>query len=234
MTFGKFIICKKCQTPNQLSKLNCTQCSAILRERVVNLDFLMIFTKLIESPSKGFYNIILAEHKNFISLFFFFFLLKMCLLHLSLISVLGKEIDSTLSVLFYLIFIICITTVVLVTALKYIFAFYGISVKYKDYFALVIFSTFPFIFSSTLLILLETAVFGNYLFSISPSPFEIKPLLAYIFLVLEILILTWTIFLFIKSMHTLTNKIFPAVAIGVINFLILIILPHIIFLNLSL
>ncbi|MHC1737223.1 MAG: YIP1 family protein [Ignavibacteriaceae bacterium] len=234
MTFGKFVICKKCNSPNQLSKLNCIKCSSILRERVVNLDFSVVFTSLIENPSKGFYKIILAEHKNYISLFFFFFLLKMFLFQLSLSSFLGKELDSTINVLIIFTLIVVLTTVILTAFLEYIFKLFGIRIKFKDYFALLIFASFPFIFSSILLTLLELAVFGGYLFSIYPSPFEIKPFLAYLFLVLEIIILIWTLVLFVISINTLTDKIFAAIIIGIINFMVLVILPHIISLNISL
>lgn len=232
MKSGNYIICNKCKKPNQLSELNCTNCSFILRDRVVNLDFLKIFISLVENPSKGFYHIVIAEHKNFITIFYSFFLLKMFLINLSLMNILGKDIQSKINHLLYFTIILLSVTILLALILKSILKLGEIRIRLKDYFAIISFSTFPFIFSFLLLTILEIAVFGDYLFEVSPSPFEIRPFLAYIFLILEIIIILWTFILFVISMHTLIKNKFLSFIFGIFNFCIILVVPHIIIIKL--
>jgi hypothetical protein len=81
-----------------------------------------------------------------------------------------------------------------------------IETRIKDIFSLLGYSTFPLILSLIILFPLELSVFGEYLFQISPGPFEIKASLAYTFLIIEILLLIWHLILSTKALNIITNK----------------------------
>ena len=58
----------------------------------------------------------------------------------------------------------------------------NIPLRFKDTFALIIYSQIPYLFGLIILFPLELVIFGDYLFSKNPSPFTIKGTLAYLFL----------------------------------------------------
>lgn len=228
---GRFIICKKCKAQNQLSSLNCLNCSQILRDRVVNLDFLKIVSLLIENPVKGFNYIILSENKNFITLFLFFFIFKTSLLNYSISPYLGLYIRYFPLTLFYTVIITILLIVFIIILTKFLLRLILVKLRIKDYFALIIYPLFPFFFSLVLLSLLELAVFGNYLFEISPTPFEIKPALAYIFVIFEILLLLWSLVLYVIAFQRIIQSKLLSAVIGVIGFFIIVVLPHLVLFN---
>jgi hypothetical protein len=74
----------------------------------------------------------------------------------------------------------------------------------------------PHVFGIIFLFVLELVVFGDYLFSVNPTPFVVKGLIAYLFLGAEILLILWSVFLSFTALKNQTDSIF----IGILTTLI--------------
>jgi len=199
------VVCPNCNSENPFFNSICSDCRTYLRDRVYNLDFWSITSLIIETPSKAFKRIIFSEHKNFIFFILLFISLKFLIearfismisfgnfqstveLHISYFTMLGV----TLS--YFLIFSILYSKAG--TAFE-------ITIRFKDTFALIIYSQLPYLFGLVVLFTLELVILGDYLFSKNPSPFTIKTTLAYLFFTLEILIIIWSAFLLFKAFLT--------------------------------
>ena len=72
-------------------------------------------------------------------------------------------------------------------------------IRFKDTFALIIYSQIPFLFGLFILFPLELVILGDYLFSMNPTPFIIKGSITYFFLAIEIGLVIWSIFLVFQS-----------------------------------
>jgi hypothetical protein len=86
----------------------------------------------------------------------------------------------------------------------------------KDIFSILSYSLVPYLFALIVLFPLELFFFGQYLFSRNPSPFVIKETTAYVMLVLEILMVVWSLFLMIMALFTLTKNKFYSVTMGIL------------------
>ena len=203
------ITCPNCKTDNPFYNSICINCKTYLRDRVYNLDLWSVINLIIESPSKAFRIIIFAEHKNFI----FFILLLLCLKYLintrfiSMIT-LGEFQSSVGLQISYLIVLGCSVTFFLLFAYFYstIGRMNNIYIRTKDTLALIIYSQTPLLFGLIILFVLELVVLGDYLFSLNPDPFAIKGLIAYLFLILEIGIIVWSMFLLFKAFQTQSQQ----------------------------
>lgn len=203
------VICPNCKTENPFFNFICNNCRVYLRDRIFNLDLWSTVSSIIETPSKAFKTIILSEHKNFIFFILIFIGLKY-LINVRFISMLSLgEFRSTIGLQYsYLI--------VLGAALIYFLSFSifytvvgkrnDIYLRFKDTFAIIIYSQIPYLFGLVLLFTLELVLFGDYLFSKNPTPFIIKGFLAYLFLILEVGIIIWSIFLIFKAFLTQSQK----------------------------
>jgi hypothetical protein len=83
-----------------------------------------------------------------------------------------------------------------------------INIRFKDTLALIIFSQIPFLFGLLVLFTLELVIFGDYLFSLNPTPFTIKGSLTYFFLMIEIGLVIWSIFLVFKAFIAQSQQLF--------------------------
>jgi len=81
-----------------------------------------------------------------------------------------------------------------------------INIRFKDTLALIIYSQIPVLFGLFILFPLELVIFGDYLFTLNPTPFILKGNIAYFFLVLEIGLILWSIFLIIKAFITQSQQ----------------------------
>jgi hypothetical protein len=194
------VICPNCKTENPFFNFVCTNCRVYLRDRISNLDLWSTVSSIIETPSKAFKTIILSEHKNFIFFILFFIGLKY-LINARFLSMLSlSEFRSTLG-LQYSYLIVLGATLIYFLSFSILYSVVGkrndIYLRFKDTFAIIIYSQIPYLFGLVLLFTLELVLFGDYLFSKNPTPFIIKGFLAYLFLILEVGIALWSIFLVI-------------------------------------
>ena len=207
------IACKKCSIINPLYTSICENCGAFLRERVVNIDLFKTTGQLIEDTRLAFKQILFAENKNFIIFITIFLAIKNLILarffSVPELGVEGVRISFVVSYLITLAF-----TLVLFGGFaaiqKFLYNQLHINVRYKDIYALDIYSFIPLILSLIFIFPVELVVLGGDIFSNNPNPFQIKPTVAYILGGFEILLFVWSILLLTKSMILITGKyIFP-------------------------
>jgi len=204
------ITCSNCASENPPYAYTCKNCNSYLRERVFNIDLWKVVGLLIESPKKGMETIVFSEHKNFISFLVILIAVKLLvnIRFISLISI-GSFNHSTSLYLSYLI----VLGVFLVYLILFSICFTSInkllriSTRFRDNFALFTYSLLPNVFGIIILFILELVVFGEYLFSINPSPFVIKGFIAYIFAGAEIMIIVWSIVLYYKVFKFQTDSL---------------------------
>jgi len=202
------VVCPNCKTQNPFYNSICFNCRYYIREKIINLDLFSLIASLIESPTKAFRTIIFSEHKNFT----LFILLLVCIKYLinaRFVSMLTKnEFQSTVGLeISYLI----VTGITLVAFLLFSFLYTSIgrrkdiSLRFKDTLAALIYSQIPYVIGLLVLFILELVIFGDFLFSINPTPFVIKGFISYLFLLLEISVIIWSAVLVFKGFHTQTN-----------------------------
>jgi len=203
------VTCPNCNFKNPFYNSVCSICKFYIRDRIYNIDLWTALSSLIESPTKAFRTIIFSEHKNFI-LFILFFVSIKYLINARFIAMMSKgEFQSTIGLQYsYLIvFGIVIIYFLLFTFLYKFFAKLNeIKVRFKDTFAIIIYSQLPLLLGLFILFPLELVIFGDYLFSLNPTPFIIKGNIAYFFLVIEVGLILWSIFLIIKGLITQSQQ----------------------------
>jgi len=218
------VSCPNCKSENPFYNSICSNCKTYLRDRVYNLDLWSVLSSIIETPSKAFRNIIFAEHKNFIFFIFLLLCLKI-LINTRFVSMITLgEFQSSVSLhISYLIVFGC--SVIYFMVFAYFHNVVGrinnIYLRIKDTLALIIYSQIPLIFGLVILFILELVILGDYLFSLNPNPFAIKGLIAYIFLVLEIGIIIWSMFLLFKAFQIQSQNLTFSLISGILFFVLL-------------
>jgi hypothetical protein len=204
------VTCSNCSTENPLYAYICENCNSFLRERVFNIDLWKVVGLLIESPKKGMEQIVFSEHKNFISFLLILIATKLLIdtRFISLISI-GTFNPSTSLYLSYLL----VLGIISVYLILFSFCFtlvnksLQITTRLKDNYALLTYSLLPNVFGLIFLFIIELVVFGEYLFSINPTPFVIKEITAYIFAGAEILLIVWSVVLSFKAFKVQTDSL---------------------------
>lgn len=200
--------CKKCNHINPAYKNICSECKSYLRERVVNIDLWNTIQQIIETPAQAFKQIIFAEHKNFI-IFITFFIAVKNLVIIRYLSVPDLGLNGVTSP-----FVLSLTlTAVLTFLLLGTFAFIQIKIfnrrnvnlRFKDIYAINVYSFIPYIFGLVFIFPVELIVLGGDIFSNNPYSFEIKPLITYILIAFELITILWSFFLIFKSLLTITS-----------------------------
>ena len=203
------ITCSNCSAENPPYAFTCKNCNSFIRERVFNIDLWNVIGLLIESPKKAFELIVYSEHKNFISFLLIFIAVKMLVntRFISLIS-LGTFNPSTSLYLSYLIIlgILVVYLILFSFCVTYINKLLQITTRFRDNFAVLTYSLLPNVFGIIFLFIIELVVFGEYLFSINPTPFVIKGITAYIFAGAEILLIVWSVLLSFKAFKVQTDN----------------------------
>ena len=218
------IVCKSCNTENPFYELTCQNCKSYLRERVYNIDLWKLLEDLVASPTKAFTKIIHSEQKNFILFIIVLGAIKFLINSVILFIANKENVLGSQSILRnYFVILLAVSFILLFFTYKIKFSnkFLGNLTRSKDIFAILSYSLMPNVFALVLLFPLEVIFFGGYLFSNNPSPFIIKENEAYIFLILEFLMIVWTIFLSIMAIYTLTKNKFYSIFMGMLFNIIL-------------
>ena len=214
------VICKNCSEKNPLYAHICSKCKYFLRDKVYNVDIWVTIGQIIESPTKAFLKIIFAEHKNFIVFLTIFFALR--ILVLSRFTSLFFTDSSTSAAPIIISYLISLTaSAIIYFVLSYISSVvlnrWEYIVRFKDVYSLNIYSNIPNILALFILLPIELIVFGNYLFSNNPNPFQVKETFAYILSSFELGIILWSVILNYKAMKTLINNNSAALLISSIH-----------------
>ncbi|NNG27794.1 MAG: hypothetical protein HKM87_09735 [Ignavibacteriaceae bacterium] len=207
------VTCPNCSSENPYYKFTCSNCNSFIRDRISNLDLWNITGKLIESPVTAFRQIIYSDHKNYI-LFILFFVVIKFLIDARFISLLTIGRFTTITSLPVSFLLILLSLTVLLFSFTFIFtrinSSSGFSTRFKDIFSLLTYSQLPHVFGLAVLFPIELIIFGDYIFSLNPSPFAIKELIAYTLLSVEVLLILWSVFLSVTAFYVHFHKVIPA------------------------
>ncbi|RKY93203.1 MAG: hypothetical protein DRQ01_05300 [Ignavibacteriae bacterium] len=213
------VTCPDCSSENPYYKLTCSNCNSYIRDKISNLDLWNITSKLIENPVNAFQKIIYSDHKNFIFFILFFVSIKFLIntRFLSLLTIGRFTTTTSLPVSFILILSFLVTYLVLFAFIfSRINSSSGFSTRFKDIFSIVSYSQLPHVFGLVVLFPIELIIFGDYIFSLNPSPFVIKETIAYTLLTVESLLILWSVFLSITAFYTHFRKVIPALVSALI------------------
>ena len=224
------ITCKKCSTVNPAFTSICTNCKSYLRERIVNIDLWKTIGQLIEDPVNAFKQIIFAENKNFI-IFITLFIAVKNLIIARFISVpaIGKDGVETSFVISYA--LILLVTIIIFSGFTFVekalFKRIKINLRFKDIYAVNVYSFIPVTLSLIFVFVVEVVVLGGDIFSNNPNPYQIKPTISYILSGFEILVILWSIMLIFKNIKYISGKIFFSFLLTTIFLIILVIAYYI-------
>jgi hypothetical protein len=203
------ITCLNCKSENPFYRATCTNCKSYLRDRVYNLDLWKTIALLIENPAQAFRLIVFSEQKNFI-IFILIFAAPKYLINSRFAAMLTlREFQSTTGLLISLILVLAV-----ITAFVFLYALiftltartFSLQTRFKDNLAILSYVQIAHVLGLFVLFPVELIIFGDYIFSINPSPFVIKELLAYILLCVELLVILWSIFLSFFAFYTQTKN----------------------------
>ncbi|AFH49294.1 Hypothetical protein IALB_1586 [Ignavibacterium album JCM 16511] len=225
MSYRNEIPCSNCGSLNFDFEYKCKNCKSFLRERIVNIDLGETLLRLIDSPSEAFYKIKFSEHKNYV--LFIALLLSIRFLIISrFISVPFVHNEIELSLLLSLGISILLTFIVLMLISfisSKIFALKKIKTRFRDIFSVITYSFVPSLLSIFILFPIELVFYGEYLFSNNPYPYQIKESIFYFLLILEILMILWSIFLLTIGLNVFLKSRFLSFILSISIWIIILV-----------
>ncbi|MDR3610800.1 MAG: YIP1 family protein [Ignavibacteriaceae bacterium] len=215
------IICKSCNAENPFYEVICINCHSYLKERIFNIDLWRTIEELIVTPVNAFRRIIQSEHKNFITLMFILAALKLFINSIFISLVFFKNdraINYFVTRFFYFTCGMLLLFLVITLLSLLIIKVGGVKTRFNDLFALFTYSLMPYSFAAIILFPIEIIIFGEYLFSVNPSPYVIKSTLAWILTGLEFLLILWSLFLTASGIFAQTKSMkFSVVSSVIVN-----------------
>jgi hypothetical protein len=116
---------------------------------------------------------------------------------------------ASVSLIFSLILMILITTV-LTSSFSFIqnilYSRKNITLRFQDFYAVNVYSFIPYLFGLIFIFPVELIVLGGDIFSNNPYSFQIKPLISYILIGVELITIIWSFFLIFKSILVVSEK----------------------------
>jgi hypothetical protein len=211
----EYIKCKKCNYLNPAYKNICSECKSYLRERVVNIDLWNTTQLIIEDPHKAFKQIIFSEHKNFIVFITFFIGMKNLLISRFLsvpeLGINGVSTSFILSVILMIVITLILSST-FVFIQKVLYNKKGIVLRFRDIYAVNSYSFIPYLFGLAFIFPVELVVLGGDIFSNNPYSFEIKPIISYILIGIELITIIWSFILIQKSILAISaNRIYSII-----------------------
>ena len=205
----EFTRCNKCLHENAPYQNICANCKSYLRDKTVNIDLWATTLKLIENPFEAFRTIVFAEHKNFIFFLLFFISIKnMIISRFISVPELGMEgVSTSLFLIIVLFFALTIFFTGFISFIQYkIFQKSDIQLRIIDVVALNSYSQIPLVFSLVFVFPVELVVLGSEIFSNNPYSFQIKPIITYILMFLETIMILWFFILYYFSLRVVGFK----------------------------
>jgi hypothetical protein len=192
------IECTVCQAENDDFSVTCIKCKAFLQDRVPNLNLFETGWQVIESPSKAFRKIVLAEHKNYV-LFLFSLLGVSLAFTVFWFFRLGSRFESLLDLIPAAVGLgvgLGFAASFLITGVYHLLArLMGGLTGFRVSFGVLGYAMTPVAFSLVLILPIELLTFGMFLFTGNPHPYAMKPV-SYVLLVgFDVLIASWTLVL---------------------------------------
>jgi hypothetical protein len=190
------IKCTVCLAENDDFSTTCIKCKAFLQDRVPNLNLFETGWQIIESPSKAFRKIALAEHKNYV--LFLFSILGVSLAFTAFWYLrLGTRFESLLDLIPSAVgigVVFGLVASVVATGVYHLLAkMMGGMTGFRGSLAVLGYATTPVAFSLVLVLPIELLTFGMYLFTGNPHPYLMKPLSYVLLIGFDGLIAVWTL-----------------------------------------
>lgn len=224
MNSNSIVNCPQCNSANPYFNLNCKNCNSFLREKIPNINLGEIILLLIESPKIAFEKIIISINKNYLSVILVFLSLRFYILS-KFISVPFNNTDYNYNlflVLIYFLFSTILTIILLVLFTSLFMNRLKIYYRTKDIFAVLIYSFIPTVLAIIFVYPIELAVYGKYLFSNNPYPFEVKETVFYLLAAIEIFLIIWSFILQVKGLIALKLNAILSVILSLFNYSVLI------------
>jgi hypothetical protein len=192
------ITCTVCLAENDEFAITCSKCKAFLQDRVPNLDLFETGWMVLESPTKAFRRITLAEHKNYV-----YFLFTLFGVGLSFTGFWFFRLGNRFVTLMDLIpaavgvgIVLGSILALLLTGVYFGFArMLGGATNFRTSFGLLGYSFTPIALSLLLVLPIELLTFGMYLFTWNPDPYAMKPLSYVVLIGLDGIVAAWSIWL---------------------------------------
>lgn len=185
--------CPKCGTAQSRFNYECKKCGYFLRDKVPNIDLGSTLSGLLDEPGETFDKIIYSENKNFSSFFLVFAMIKLYFIAIFFsFHFFGYSGEKMLTgyIQFLLLLAFTLSTPFILLKIP------GISsagVRWRDVISGLSYSFAPVALSAVILIFFEIIIYGEFLFSHSPSPLDFKQMFGVIFVILETAFIVWTI-----------------------------------------
>jgi hypothetical protein len=211
--------CPTCNAENDSYALICTNCRGYLQNRVPNLDLFETVWGVVESPPGTFRRIALAEHKNY-SFVLFTGLGVAIMFTLFWLHRFGNVIDSIPGLLgaglAAGIVVGPILGFVLPGVAHLVLTLSGVKVRFRNSLAALAYAVSPVVSSVVIILPIELALFGMYLFTSNPSPYALKPV-AYVMLIgFDSLLALWSILLGVVGLKVVHQTSWARAAIAVV------------------
>jgi hypothetical protein len=190
------ITCSVCGSRNDEFAMVCSQCKGFLQNKIPNLDFFDTIWKVLESPTRAFRMVTLAEHKNYSILLFNFLGVAISFTAFWYFR-LGNRFDSLLDLLSRAIIIGIALGYVLsplfTLVLEGIARLLGGKKGVRNSMGGLAYSTAPILLSIITIMPIELLTFGMYLFTANPHPYAIKPEIYMVLVGTDIVLSVWAI-----------------------------------------
>lgn len=206
--------CPNCLTENELYRLSCKKCGSILHNKISNLNLWESLYRFLESPGEAIISIIQAEKKNFVLFLFITGIIKLSFLKYLLTISINNDFQNFFSSLIYSL----IPFLFLVFCIKFYSLIKHYNLRIKDIFAVFSYSLFMQALSLLIIVPIQFSFFGNSILNFNPSPFELKPIPAYFFLGLEVILFSFLIYYYYLIAKIFLNNKFIAVIINLLFF----------------
>jgi hypothetical protein len=217
-------VCNNCGSENPYYALNCKKCNSFIRSKVSNIDLWETTWRLFESPIKATEKIIFSETKNFLITLLFFICVKYALNATIIHNAFGDR-DNPFFFSSQGFMYGSLPVVILLVVFSFVMTLMnkilGIGNRFRDNFAIYIYSFIPQLFGLVVLTPIQYALFGEYWFLFNPSPFLIKPMASIVLFILEGILFIWSGILFVTSTYCQTrNKRYSVIAGFIFSLLI--------------
>ncbi len=222
--------CPVCGADNSDLDVVCRSCKSFIQAKVDTLDLFSTAWGLLEQPRRTFRRIALAKSKNYVVplsaglgvviVYLYLWHWHMAVQIPGLVTLLGIGllVGPPLGNLF---------VALCAAAIGFILRIQGISIKFRNTFAILAYAGVPLVASLILVMPLEIAIFGAYFFDNNPPPIVINPV-AYIGLIgLDALAGMWSVALltmglrFAAGAAWIWSIIASAVVVGAVAVLVL-------------
>lgn len=194
--------CTVCQTENDPFATVCRECGGFLQNRIPNLNLFETIWGILESPTKTFKVIVMAEHKNFSLLLFTLFGIGV-----SFSTFWFYQLGNSFSSLPELLVVACLVGIgggivippIITAVYHHVARIGGRKATYKTGYAILAYSTTPVVLSVFLVLPIELLTFGMYLFTGNPDPYVIKPISYVALLFLDGVMGIWSLWLVLRG-----------------------------------